>query len=89
MCIVESFKACSLERKLEQWQKLTVDNWVLSTVKRYTVDNWVLSTVKSYTVDNWVLSTVKRYKIEFFKTPFQFSVPKTIDFGETQNQIQN
>ena len=57
MCIVESFKTCSLERKLEQWQKLTVDNWILSTVKRY--------------------------KIEFFKTP----IPKTIDFGETQNQI--
>jgi len=61
MCIVESFKACTLERKLEQWQKLTVDNWILSTVKGY--------------------------KIEFFKTPIQFSAPKTIDFGETQNQI--
>ena len=38
MCIVESFKACSLERKLEQWQKLTVDNWILSTVKRYKIE---------------------------------------------------
>lgn len=60
MCIVESFKACILERKLEQWQKLTVDNWILSTVKGY--------------------------KIEFF-TPILSSAPKTIDFGETQNQI--
>ena len=61
MCIVEPFKACTQERKLEQWQKLTLDNWILSTIKGY--------------------------KIECFKTPIQFSAPKTIDCGEAHNQI--
>jgi hypothetical protein len=68
-------------------KRYTVDNWILSTVKRYKIDNWILSTVKRYKIDNWILSTVKRYKIECFKTPIQFSAPKTIDFGEAHNQI--
>ena len=42
---------------------------------------------KTNMVDNWILSTVKGSKIKLFKTPIQFSAPKTIDFGETQNQI--
>jgi hypothetical protein len=76
-----------LGKEIRTIAKINRDNWILSTVKRYTVDNWILSTVKRYKIDNWILSTVKRYKIECFKTPIQFSVPKTIDFGEAHNQI--
>lgn len=39
------------------------------------------------TEDEWILNAIKGYKIEFFKTPFQISSPKVIDFGQYRNDI--
>lgn len=55
------FQAGSLTKKLQNWQLLTEDEWILNAIKGY--------------------------KIEFFKTPVQFSTPKVIDFGQDRNDI--